>query len=867
MTSRSSRAPRLLAVLTSGLVVASVVGPVAPALAVAPALHQTNYVEDRYFSPNGDGLEDVYAQAITYTEPATVDLRITSGAGNLVVARSGVTDADEENTFPFSWDGLTEGGAAAPEGVYTVTLAAVGKIGGGSLETRVRVGVSRKAAPAVAFTSPAAAATLRAGDKVRVSATGFERQPAVTYLEQAGTGRGLGSSYGYDGDGSDNSTLTEVTPGDVADGPLDLVARVVYYDALFGEHQVVTAARSYSYVSAPTLSTATAPRYYFPNFEPYGPYYGGEKAAIDLRLGRRARLTTDVVDATGHVVRVLRNAADTAAGDLVEGFALRSGEQDSAPLLPNGRYTFRAHAQFDGGQVADVTLPIGVDDRSPRLALTAPPAGTLTGPTPATVTVDADLLVESASLSAPGPDDSYFLGSSDYETPPAASVTFTLQTRLLPDGEHAVTAYGTVLDALGGRRYLTAPAVRYTVDAALTVTGDDDAVALVLSGDPDTSSVATRYVLSRDAVVTTTVTDGAGALVATLETGQPVDREAKRTVTWDGTLDGGADAPEGTYVLTVQASAGGRSATLTRTITLTRTTAGTLLADKSGRVSGPVRLTFVPAEGVSPSYGVAVYDQGTGRYLAYLPQEYDEAGEPTGVFAGVLDSSAYSNGEHLLYAQDDSGLQTPRLALTFANAVHLGPLAEPTTFHPQDPTDARWPRYSGAFSTDQAATVTLTITSATGTTVRQLSSTRESEGFFDLRWDGRDADGAYVPDGTYDVAVRAEEPFVPSTDEASTQVVVASRDLGTLTAPNGTVDVGASLRLDFTPRPGLGEISWVSLESVEGSSSTTASSRRTAPGPRTSTPASSRTASTTSTRPCPGTTAPTTGSPGRGWSR
>ncbi len=813
-----SRSGRVVALVTSALLVTGV----SPALALtaSPSLRQTAFLENRYFSPNADGFEDVYQATATYTEPATVSVTIENSTGALVHSASGSTLADSDNSFPVTWDGMLDGsGGAAPEGEYALTLSASGT-SGGSVVSTLTVGLTRAAAPSLAITAPAAATTLRAGDKVRVAISGLpgDRLGGTDLLQQ-GSGISLGSSYGWETWDDHTASLTEVTPADVADGPVDLVARVTWYDALWGSHEQLTGARSYTYASAATLTTTASPRYYFPNYQPSA-YESFESATLPLVLGRHASLTTDLVDSSDHVVRVFRNAESTSAGKTWEYFALRVSDDPASALLPNGRYTFRAHAAFVGGGSADVTIALGVDDGVPAVALTAPAPGTLAGPTTATVTATGGVLVSDASAYTPSADDSTYLGGTSYQPTPAASQSFRIDPSPLSDGEHEVVVYTTTVDPLGWERYLTTAPVAYTVDAALTVTGDDAPADLTIDNDPDHAALTTRYTVSREATVTTTVQDVDGATVATLEESVAADRGLERRVAWDGTDSTGAPVAEATYRLVVHADSGGRTAELSRSVTLTRTTAGTLAADRTGRVDGQVHLTFSPSAAAAGAYYYSLYEQGSPYPLASLYEEYDTDYQPTGVIGTVLDTAQFDNGSHALYVKTSDGLQSPRLPLTFANPVHVGALGDPVTFHPQDPTDATWPSY-GYLSADQPADLTVTVRDSTGGLVRELTDSRPTRGYHDLSWDGRDAAGAYVPDGTYAVSVTASEDVVPSTDTQTASVVVATRDIGRVSSPDPDVVIGETLHLVYQSKPDL-DVTSVTFRSVDNEVAQTA---------------------------------------------
>ena len=751
--------------------------------------------EDRYFSPNADGVEDTYSGIASFSEPADVTVTVKDGGGATVRTASGASDGAGDYTV--TWDGTKTDGSAAPNGAYTLLIDGTGQATGAHASRTVRVGVDRTMAPAVAISSPAAGSTLTSGDEVRVGVTGrgvLDLGSAA--LEQDGTGVGAGEAFGYTDWEAKTYVDIPAEPGNLTDGTNSLVAHLTFYDPYFATHEVTSAPRSFTTTSAPTLTTSTTPKVVFPNWHPYGPG-SADRADVFLRLGRAATLTTDLVDSTSTVVRTFRSATATDAGAVTDDFEMRTSNDPSAPLLPNGTYTYRAHAVFAGGVVKDVTVTLGVSDTVPALALTAPPSGsTLSGPTPATVTAAGDVKLYYATASAMKGGTSYGLGGTSYDPDhPAQALDFTLDPSSLDDGPANVDVYGYAVDTLGATLYLTAPSTAFTVEAGLEVTGDSAPATLAINGS--SGSLATRYTVSRDATVTTQVLDGS-TVVKTLENAVAATGGVQRTVTWDGTSATG-DAAPGTYTLKVSAVRDAKTATLTRSVTLTRTTAGTLVVTPSGKVSGTVHLRFEPADGVDPGYGVAVYDGST--YIAYLSRPYDDNYQPTGFAEGDYDTSNLTNGLHQLTVKVDD-LQTPRVPVTTANPVHL---TVPTgaTFHPGDPLDSTWPTYGGA-SVDQPATVTETITSSDGATVRVLTGDVESRySYAYLPWDGKDTAGHEVPDGDYTVAFHASEDVVPSYDDKTVTVTVASRQLGTVSVNSSQVTVGEHLQLTFTPVAGL----------------------------------------------------------------
>ena len=82
----------------------------------------TGLPQERVFSPNGDGYEDVWSQSWSLSEAATVSVLIVDGQGATV--RSLLVDRPDDTTVSVSWNGLDDFGVLVPDGIYTARLTA-----------------------------------------------------------------------------------------------------------------------------------------------------------------------------------------------------------------------------------------------------------------------------------------------------------------------------------------------------------------------------------------------------------------------------------------------------------------------------------------------------------------------------------------------------------------------------------------------------------------------------------------------------------------------------------------------------------------------------------------------------------------------
>src|SRR3954454_25255197 len=84
----------------------------------------------RYFSPNGDGQEDVVDLPYCLASAANVTVRVEDGGGHVVrtledgVSRQGSAGCGAWNN-DVSWDGTGATGQPVPDGIYTLRIHAV----------------------------------------------------------------------------------------------------------------------------------------------------------------------------------------------------------------------------------------------------------------------------------------------------------------------------------------------------------------------------------------------------------------------------------------------------------------------------------------------------------------------------------------------------------------------------------------------------------------------------------------------------------------------------------------------------------------------------------------------------------------------
>jgi hypothetical protein len=83
------------------------------------------FTSETYFSPNGDGQEDVVSVSYCLSRPANVDIFVADDSGNQVrTIESGVSHQGScaGPAQHFEWDGRDDAGQAVPDGVYAAHL-------------------------------------------------------------------------------------------------------------------------------------------------------------------------------------------------------------------------------------------------------------------------------------------------------------------------------------------------------------------------------------------------------------------------------------------------------------------------------------------------------------------------------------------------------------------------------------------------------------------------------------------------------------------------------------------------------------------------------------------------------------------------
>ncbi len=187
--------------------------------------------EDRYFSPNGDGLEDRVGIGYSLSAPASTTITIADDHGQVV--RTIESGAERhQGSQAFEWDGKDDGEATVPDGVYTYTITAEGP-GGATDSATGKIGVDTE--PIGAITSP------QPGDALAsIAQLVYTPRPGRTV---EGVSFCFSNSfecrtvYGASADGSWQTSLDTLR---LSEGQTSVYADVYYKDAFGQQHYLRT---------------------------------------------------------------------------------------------------------------------------------------------------------------------------------------------------------------------------------------------------------------------------------------------------------------------------------------------------------------------------------------------------------------------------------------------------------------------------------------------------------------------------------------------------------------------------------------------------------------------------------------------------
>ncbi|MET0559729.1 MAG: PKD domain-containing protein [Solirubrobacterales bacterium] len=421
---------------------------------------------DRYFSPNGDGQDDVGSVGYGLSVPAHVGIVIRTGGG----ARVRLVEAGASHSAGgqyFSWDGRDDGGAAVPDGVYTYTITAEGQ--GGETDTASgKIGIDTRIP--VQLTQPLPNASLSSPTTVKlVPASGISLQSAYAYGYCPYVTCGQSSSTVQ----PDGSLLIELDLTQWYSGANTLNANV-YYEDQFGQgHGYPLPQVPITVQREAKLTGLSEDRYFSPNEDGQD-----DIANVGFSLSAEAKTTVKILDSDGDPVRTVESQQQRQQGGQYFSW---DGRDDGGAAVPDGVYTYTITAEGQGGETDTASGKIGIDTK-PAGAVTAPSAGdTLASIAQLNFQPRPGLQMEEVSFCIANGCAPVFEPSVD------GSWRTSRDTLNLPDGVTAVTAQAWFKDPFGAAHYRSW-SVPVTID---NTTPAVDLAASPLSGEAPLKVAAT----------------------------------------------------------------------------------------------------------------------------------------------------------------------------------------------------------------------------------------------------------------------------------------------------------------------------------------------------------------------------------------
>ncbi|MFZ5863148.1 MAG: CARDB domain-containing protein [Nitrospirota bacterium] len=499
---------------------------------LADPMRVSNVTPDRrLFSPNGDGVYDSIAVAYQLNKTASVQARVypvVNGQVGAMPVRSLLNNVQEaEGTSSVIWDGATDVGARAPDGVYAVVVTATDACGViASASAQVEVDATP---PDAAIESPLTTDVLPVIVEVLGIATDahFERyrlevwpdaDPASVRLV-AGTGTqvrsgrlGMWNTLGRGGAYTLRLTVTDFA----------------------GNHRESTVSVMVSQLDPLISSLAATPALFSPNGD-------GRLDTVVAEYG----LTEDAV-----VVIDVLDAADAVIGTLVDATALRgiaqanwNGLSDAGAPAPDGTYRIRLRATgvADPTRTQTETVRVVIDATPPTVTPTTPADNTFLASAPVLAGTLSDLNLERYEITYGGNGPRLVF---DEGTDNRDGVTFGPLAGL-SDGPYSLTWSAT--DLAGNATERTTAFTLDTTSPAVTLTAPSDNA--VVGGT--VSNVEVRGSAGDVNLAEWTLRVGAGTDPATWTTlaSGTAEPASDLLVTWDTT-----SVPDGTYTLSLIAT-------------------------------------------------------------------------------------------------------------------------------------------------------------------------------------------------------------------------------------------------------------------------------------------------------------------------
>ncbi|MBL0385938.1 Ig-like domain repeat protein [Tumebacillus sp. ITR2] len=484
---------------------------------------------------------------------------------------------------------------------------------------------------------------------------------------------------------------------------------------------------------------------------------GTNHVNLSYSLSETAKVTVNIYNSSNTLVKTLASNVQQSVGTNTLTW---DGKNSSNVLSPDGVYTYKISAvDLAGLNAVAVSGTTTIERSAPSITAVSdtPDPFKVTGTTNSTINYT---LSEAANVSLKIYDKNNLL-------------VRTLVDARLPIGTKSVTWNGKndsgVLVDDGLYTYKINATDSYgnqATEVTGTITTDKTAptVSSLNVGDafaPGQSTLPISYELSENAKVTTTVSNAAGTVVRTLES-SVAKQAGLNSLAWDGKNTSGVLVPDGTYTVKVNATdAVGFTSPVTSGTTKTETGAPVLTAVKDStdpfKVTGTSTSTISYTISEDSNVSVKIYG-ADGRLVRTLVNGLVTYGAKSVTWNGkseagdlVVDGT-YTYKINATDLTGKAGVEAIGTITTDNTTPNVMLLTVGATYVPGSQL------LPISYVLSESAKVTTTITNSAGTVVRTLeSAVSKTAGDNNVTWDGKNASGVLVPDGTYTVKITATD--------------------------------------------------------------------------------------------------------------
>lgn len=384
------------------------------------------------FSPNGDGVTDEVKLNFQTDKDATVVAKVFKmlAAGGLdvspvrVLASGTSFTAGAQNLF---WDGKTDAGTPASDGRYGMAVSATDSCG--NTTTKWAPVEVDQTPPTAVISYPKLSDTLPPGNIIEVSGTAAESHFASYTLEA--------------GEGENPTVWTTVSSGaskvdDALLGAWNTYGRIGKW--VLRLSALDTVGNKSSTISSVDLGTRKsliktveiAPNLFSPNQDGKG-----DTVVIGYELAEACKITVDILDSTGTVVRTFAADSATAGSNSFRW----DGKNSAATMAADGRYLVKLTASLLSNPASSQTesLSVVVDTTLPQIDIKQPANRAYLNASKVSVTgtiTDQNLLGYAVNVTGPA-------GSVIQETGTQSRTDFTFwEANDVAEGDYVIVAEG-----------------------------------------------------------------------------------------------------------------------------------------------------------------------------------------------------------------------------------------------------------------------------------------------------------------------------------------------------------------------------------------------------------------------------------------